>query len=94
MDWIDINDHLPELNYVIDNPNHGRCRYSSNCLIATKNGGIYIGYYGSDTIKCPKKTIRGWYTASVQDEGIDTDGVRILKVIAWQELPPIPSSEN
>ncbi len=91
MDWTFIKNELPELGPEIIQPGYGKYRHSLNYLVATKNGGIYIGYYGADKLVSHTKWEYDWYTAyCIDDSCIDLDGEIINNVIAWCELPKHP----
>lgn len=92
MEWIYVKDELPPLGISHANPEFGRYKRSSKVLVGTQNGGIYIGYYEIDKPfdqECDEWNSI-WYTSSVQDEDVDTDGVEIKNVIAWCKLPSPP----
>lgn len=87
MKWIMSEERLPETsNETIDDEN-GVHKESDLCLVATKNGGFYVGYLELRKFPKCKKWTETWYVSSVQDDGIDCDGVEIHNVIAWIELP-------
>ena len=96
MEWIYVKDKLPPLGFSRVNPNYGRYKQSPRVLVGTENGGIYIGYLEvyKSLDQESDKWIYTWYTASVQENDIDTDGVQIVNVIAWCKIPDAPTKQK
>ena len=93
MRWIYVKDRLPELGIENILPEYGTYSRSEKLMLATKHGGIYIGYY--ELYKSIDGTrTRTWSHAwESGDDDIDTDGSEIFEVIAWAKMPKPPLTE-
>ena len=73
-------------------------RYLVIVLLATKNGGFYLGHLKLTKYREEYSEIRGWtpawYVTSIGDGGIDCDGTEIYDVIAWMEIPKLPQKKK
>ena len=93
-EWIFVKDKLPKTCNVIHSAQHGLWKNSKEVLIATRNGGFYLGHLELTYYHEEYSEIRGWipewYVTSIQDDGIDCDGTEIYDVVAWMEIPKLP----
>ena len=96
-EWIFVKDNLPKTYNVIHSAEHGLWKNSKELLIATRNGGRYLGHLELTKYHEEYSEIRGWtpvwYVSSIGDGGIDCDGVEIFDVIAWMKIPKLPKKK-
>lgn len=88
-----VKDKLPETNRVIICEQYGLHKDSHQILIATKNGGFYLGHLELTKFRKEYSELKGWipcwYLTSIGDDDIDCDGTEIFNVVAWMEIPKL-----
>ncbi|WP_036610628.1 hypothetical protein [Oribacterium sp. P6A1] len=54
---------------------------------------MFFSQYRINDNPVMRTELPAWYVSSIQDDGIDCDGVIISDVIAWMQIPKLPRKE-